>query len=822
MNCANQDGSPGSISSIASQNEKEKGLDPRHAGENHALKKVVPEIDSGENYSAEMAATKGPFAQLHPSSLSTISDGKPFADLVRTFETYIADGAADQFHPMLNNICGAGHNLARLETPTTLQSSTGVEEPRVEVSEPVALRHIHSTPLVHIPSILDDDDDEPPPIGLEILNRSRSTPLSTSANSAFGTIARLHLPSMGGLDDRSAFTLPPYRLKPTLSEELVSSHHTVFNPIKYDKELESVEQTAIEVVDLPLSKPKDAGEDLAPPKTTRAARFLSDVRNLRRRRKTRDGRENPARPPSVSDEPRKKDETLGDEDILSSESSAESQDREKNAAGHGEETSVASNRGEENTFENTLPRTPVYHRLLDERNPVTSLVPSNKEVENYSDNPASLTGRVRIQVSTTEGQFALADDRLSYTATSPETCQSTHDPGMSTPQSHDSPETSRSSGTTLTSGHTTQGTATTCSSGHISNLSVISETDLEVMQANKVGRIRRSQGDQPGRVASTLSCRQLQYPGYIEVSDGPAPLREGASVPAERFFTLADSSPNDKRGFGARLRNAASLRRNSSVNSPNTLSSSSMTTNSSTSSQDEPPTFVSYLDRKMASDLTSLREMDERSSPREDHRGREERESSPAELLGYLDATFEEAQAPPGYSGPQAKPRPIWPSKGFQFGRKVRSLPPRSPHKGLRTPTTPPPRGSGASPVYDAVSPPRHFVGHRICPNVSRPYVLRSVPSTRLLAAHKVSPEVLSSSGNVNYAHIPDADADQGAYEVVRMGTDCDSSSSHYYVTQSRGSSPKAYNEQSIEVLKTDSKEESSPTFVTPVKHSST
>lgn len=223
--------------------------------------------------------------------------------------------------------------------------------------------------------------------------------------------------------------------------------------------------------------------------------------------------------------------------------------------------------------------------------------------------------------------------------------------------------------------------------------------------------------------------------------------------------------------------------------------------------RDEPPKFVSYLDRKTTSDLTSLREMDERSSPRQGDRIREDRGSSPAELVGYSDVTFEEAQAP---FGSKARPRPIWPTKGFQLGRKVRSLPPRSPHKGSITPTTPPPRGGGASPCYDAVSPPRHIVDHRIDPNVSRPYVLRSTPSaTRLLSAHKVAPEVLSANGSVSCAHIPDVTTEQWGYEVVRMGTGMDFTN-HYYMTRSRGTSPLSYQEQSIEVQKADSKDEGS------------
>lgn len=762
---------------------------------------------------ADKQPIRDPMARFQPPSLSTIYDGKPFSELLRSWETYIGDNAADQFQPLFNaadqfqplfnNICGAGQNLARLGY-AAVQSGYEAGDSKTKLSEPVPLRHIRSTPLVHTPSIaLDDDEDEPPPLGLEILSRSRSTPLSTSANSAFGIILRTNLPYMSGPDDRSAFTLPPYRLvKPSLSQEPVIPHHTIFNPIKYDNELETTEQTAIEVMDLAPAE-QDSMEDengTGGRTTSRAAKFFSDVRNLRMRRRTRDGRENPARPASASEESGRKSESVREDETLSSTSSRETKEAEnRNIEDHGEESNEQQHKRE--IFGSTCER--------------TDGIVSSDDHRQVGGHQHSGAGRVvRIQVSTTREPIGLASGVPSYPASSPEPSHLGHDSSTLTPQSHDSPETSRSSATTLTSGHTTQGTATTYSSGQTSNLSVISETDLEVMQANKAGKLLQS-----GRVAPAPNTRPHRYPGYIEVSDSPTSLREGACLPADRFFTLAES-PTEKRGFGARFRSASSLRRSSTTNSPNTVSSASMTTNSSASSQDEPPTFVSYLDRKMTSDLTSLRETEERFSPRQGVGG-PDRVSSPAEILGYTDMTFEEAQAPPGQPGSKARPRPIWPTKGFQLGRKVRSLPPRSPHKGLRTPSTPPPRGGGASPGYDAVSPPRHIVDHRIDQNVSKPYVLRStLPLTRLFSPHTVSPEVLSSCGGINFAHIPDAQAEQGAYEVIRMGTNHEFPG-HFYVAHSRGTSPNAYNEQSIEVLKTDSKEEPSPTFVTPPKGSS-
>lgn len=744
----------------------------------------------------------GPKQHTTTSDSLLMSAGRPFADLVRTWETYMGDDAVDQFQPLLNNFCGAGQTFGRFGGPMALKNRTDVETP-TNLSEPVPLRHIHSTPLVHIPSILDEDEDELPPIGLEILSRSRSTPLTTSVNSAFGTILRPNLPYIGGPCDRSAFTMPQYRLKPIQSQES-TVRTTIFNPIQYENDLDTMEQTAIEVMDLPSLKPQEIREEASveAKNSSRAARFLSDVRSIRRRRKTRDGRENPAQPVSVSEESRKQQEDIsGDDETLSSKSSEHGAAR-KTSSNSADCDSSCNNDAESNKNASShLPSACEGLGWDDDtrvRNASAVTSPVHRPLEN--ENQTNHSGRVRIHVSNTKGQSILpnVNDRVSYTSSSPEPSNLGNDALSLTPQSHGSPETFRSSGTTFTSGHTTQGTATTISSGHVSNLSVISETDLEVMQANKAGNLLRTQVDQAGRVAPAPSTRQPLLPGYIELSDRPAFLREGASVPAERFFTLVES-PIDKRGHAPRLRSSSSLRRSSTANSPNTVSSSSMTTSSSASSQDEPPRFVSYLDRKLSSDLTSLRETDERSSPCEGDRIREETESSPSELLGYSDCTFEEAQAPP--LGSKARPRPIWPAKGFQLGRKVRSLPPRSPHKGSRTPTTPPPRGGGASPSYDTVSPPRHIVDDRIDPNVTRPYVFRSTPpSTRLLSAQKVSPEILTSHGSMNYA------TEQWGYEVVRMGTDFHLSSP----TQPRCASPQSYYEQSIEVQKADSKEESS------------
>lgn len=764
-----------------------------------------------ETSDADLAKTPSskPEPKFQAPTLSTIYDGQPFTDLVRNLETFIGDRAVDQFQPFLN-LCGHSQGLSRLSYGQQGESS----ESGVDLSEPFALRHIHSTPLVHTASMLDDEDeDEPPPLGVEILTRSRSTPLSTSANSAFGTINRPNLPYMNGPDDRSAFTLPPYRLKPSLSNDRVSAHLDVFNPITYDVDRET-DTTAIEVMDVPQVQVEKAAtspsrKGLGSKTATRAAKFLSEVRSIRRRRRVRSGRENPARPPSVSDDSEKK--SSGDDETLSSKSAS------SNIVGASFAKKIFSGKGQrgKDKSKNETGPDSSGESSIGVQSPATIV----SQAENNTESQESQrVGRVRIQISHTE-EVPISQEREqdSLLVASPIPSHVVQE-GSPVASHLDSPETSRSYGTSQTSGHTTLVTNTSNSSGHVSQLSAISETDREVMEVNKTGP-SRSTGKTGGRSDGSQTPSQLRY---IEVSDSPASLRDGANVPAERFFRFGDS-PSYRVSMGGRLRTSSSLRRNPSSQSPTTVSSSSMTTNSSNSSQEEPPKFVSYLDRKTTSDLTSLRETDERSSPRTGGGTGEERESSPSALLGYSDVIFEAAKAPGEEPSAATRPSPIWPNRGFQLGRKVRSLPPRSPHKGLKRATTPPPGSGAVSPAYDALSPPREIVNHRIDPNVSRPYVLRSTPaSTRLLPSRRVSPQVLSTFRNVNYAHIPEGSPDlQGAYEVVRMGTDYDMSRS-YYMAHPRATSPntaarsRTYDEHSIEILKTDSKEDTSPTLVTP------
>ncbi|KAL3900548.1 MAG: hypothetical protein SGARI_006218, partial [Bacillariaceae sp.] len=149
--------------------------------------------------------------------------------------------AAEQFPQMemMDEVCG---EYGTVEGFARLQYGQMGWRPQImqQPLEPVALRrHTHSTPLRHAPSIVDssDDEDEPPPVGLEILNRSRSTPLSTSKNSAFAIGSS---PRIIG-NSSSAFSLPPYPIAKanSRSAERDVARPVIFNPIKnHDDESE--------------------------------------------------------------------------------------------------------------------------------------------------------------------------------------------------------------------------------------------------------------------------------------------------------------------------------------------------------------------------------------------------------------------------------------------------------------------------------------------------------------------------------------------------------------------------------------------------------
>jgi hypothetical protein len=625
--------------------------------------------------------------------------------IVQRWGNFIDEQNEENFGSLDMNLCG----------PAQLTASNVTSDIDKKLFEPIVLRHTHSTPVYRAPSILDEDDEDiPPPVGLETLKRSRSTPLSTSINSAFGTTLKT-VPCMNCHDDeRSAFTLPPYRLRSPKSLNLETTSDTTFNPIQ-DTEMDA-EYVSIEVMDLPSTSRSPVVKNKQG--TSRIARFLSEMRSFGSwRRRSRGGRENPARPPSSSDESRKKgnalDEYASSSDSLPIKLSSELPVKLEDSS-HGRKYKMESN---------TVVEDSVLHR---------------QDRTKLHDNQETGAGRVRIQVSTTVKE---PPQRIARSSAVTSPLQIGRNVNAQT-SSHDSP--GRSMGSSI--GHTTLRTSTTISSGQMSHLSSISETDIEVMELNKRGARNEmsslaSKGDQLLHSIPLSSVRDARYAGYTSLGESPS-LRDGANVPADRFFKFAESG---RKGLS---------RQSPSLRSPTTVSSSSANTSSTSSTlPDElPPVFVSYLDRKTVSDLTSRLET---SSPRAGEEGNEVRESSPSDTMvssGSFRETFSQKAVI------SKKPRPMRPTRGFQDGKRVRSLPPRSPMKGLRASNTPP---------------------------------LNSGVST--------SPEGMGSASpsDAHFQSVLDEGIEQGEQEVVRMTS--------YYKIVSRTHS---HDDHSIEVLKTDSKDD--------------
>jgi hypothetical protein len=638
---------------------------------------------------------------------------------------------------------------------------------------------------------------------------------------------------------------------------------------------------------------------------SRAARFLADVRFSRRRRRVRGGRENPARPSSDPSPPQETTITLqvaivdGNDHrseaprILSNVDeptssvvgldSCESKQEDDVADALASFPVISEDRVQTNNLlDTTASSSEHYHQLdsdIDDEceeyqrieasiqadSPGTIPSPSYQQI--IDDRPNSTDGvqdsalpTVRIQVSgaITSPRFTM-DEPNSHSAlvSSPNPGQMASGEGNSlTPLSQDSGRQSRSTHTTTTSGHTTLATSTsaTISSGH---LSAISETDREVMETNKAAKIRRRTLGSLSSMASsssttkndadasvTSSSTSSTNHGYVALlGSSSATLREGANVPADRFFKHSQSiSPGGFVTNGgvttttqSRMRTSSTSVKGGSANSPTTISSSSFAhTSSSSSSGEDPPTFVSYLDRQGASDLTSLRE-DVVSTERTRGDAAEERES-PSEIVGYSEVIFEEADAEDEDEDDSQQPRPILrPIKERLTGRlqKFRYRPPRSPVKGSRPLATPPPGSSGdaVSPANQHLSPPRNIVENPIDRNLSRPSVVR----TALGGAGPVliSPDAGSSQqsmlGSSHLSRNSNSGVDREELEMfgTQVGYVGDYSDhegrmlEHMYTGLSGSPRDRAigrvhtFEEGSIEIWKTDSKDEA--TIVKPV-----
>lgn len=782
-----------------------------------------------------------------PVGAATAGRANAFAALVKGWESYMKEG--EMLQP-----------LQRLQDQFSGQKGEGL--PRLMGSMPTAvtdgpptlaphpMRHSRSSPLQPTSSRFSGEDDckLPPPIPLDPFQRSSSTPSAfrtSSVSSAFGTA------------DSSAFTLPSQKASfATWSDP--GAFHSAFDPVTfYTRALEDMERTAIEVSDVrpePEEVPSESSSTATPQRkgaASRAARFLADVRVLRRRRRPRGGRVNPAQPntPPSDSKPESVADDIPLETTVTVITETDVNVNDTSMLSQSSEVSAIFN-GKMKTADDSPDDSPVYSPSVDEiiqAEAKAEVVPCtqpyqqldsdvDEEEEHYhrlealeaqiqTDSPGTIPSpsyqhfvdspiraikaneppkpSLRIRLSSS-GQSAGPTVSRPVASPSPTPVEGAGIVQIS-PQSQES-AMARSAATGSSSGHTTQATSLSLSTGVHSGLSTISETDREVMEANKEGKLRRGLESLQISRKSEADCTSVHSSstnttpphGYLALASSPASLREGANVPIERFFL---DSPTSGGARGARSSTASFSSRKSGSTSSQIVSENASLghTSSSSSSREEPPTFVSYLDREASSDLTSLREATESSSPREFGANGEEREGSPAEILEYPEVLFEA----PKYAE-RSRPKIVVPLKKRRGRLDKFRLPPRSPVKGLRPPMTPPPRNS-VSPLLHQHSPPRNIVDHPHS-NISRPSVKRTTPVTQKINLfNSISSHLMSLSSSVVEEN-----------HVIQQQT------SYPY---SDGPLPRSTwvdtdtQEPGIEIMKADSKDEGGiPTIVTPEK----
>ena len=713
--------------------------------------------------------------------------------LVQGWENYMND-AKDQPLRMLQDLQLCGEEDLNLLTDGPSSFTQHLMQPE--------LRHIRSSPLHWRPSVFDQEMDQeeesnimPPPIPLDPMQRSSSTPSSFRQNSMCTSI---------GTEGRSAFTLPSQRVNYTSS--VTHPRRSAFDPVKYYAwQLEDMERTSIEVMDMtPEKGPEEAAVVNTPQKrgaASRAARFLEDVRVLRRRRRfggkgkkgqqksggektavSADGREDPLAAPDTSitviTESDYESSVPNASDEVYSPPISDTIEAAKNRTGVAQPGSDMEEEPYQRIETQLQSESPNSSPSL----PRSAGADKNQDQEQYEHS-------LRIKYSSVDKQLE--------TVPSPSPTRM----AMGDASETESPVTARSSATGSSSGHTTQAASIVSSIGP-SGLSTISETDREVMEANKEARKRRTtavNGGMHTKNESDLTSVHSSSTGssathcYLPLDNSPVPLRDGANLPLERFLTGTSISTGQIITNFVRSQVSGMTRTQSgTTTSASTSESTSGThTTASISSQEEvPPTFVSYLER--LPELVSVRELMESSSPRATGKEGEEREDSPAEMGNLL---FEVAKA--SFERNQKSSSPAI-SQRVRLD-KFRVRPPRSPYMMPRSASTPSPR---SSPLIIHHSPPRNIVD-KPEPIVSRPRVTRS--------------------GTFVHANTFSLGRCMTAFEEEEELTLTRPKLS--FMSQSMGTSDamdidETYHDESIEVLKSDSSETmlTMPALVTPEK----
>jgi hypothetical protein len=695
--------------------------------------------------------------------------------LVQGWENYMND-AKDQPIQMLQDLqlCGEGDLNLLTDGPSSFTQHLMQPE----------LRHIRSSPLQWRPKVFDQEMDQeessnfmPPPIPLDPMQRSSSTPSSFRQNSMCTSI---------GTEGRSAFTLPSQRVNYTSS--VTHPRRSAFDPVKYYAwQLEDMERTSIEVMDMTPDKgPQEASTPQRRGAASRAARFLEDVRVLSRRRrfggKGKKGQQT-------------KEKVGGDPKLAAPDTSI---------------TVIT-----EPDYKSTLPVAPeeMYSP------PINDTEVTDMEEEPYqrieaqlqSESPNSSPIHPQVAEDHAENQQERKQYehslRIKYSSAEKklETLPSPSPTRMAAGNASEteSPGTARSSVTGSSSGHAAQAASIGSSIG-VSGLSTISETDREVMETNKEARRRRVTGmngthtknDSDLASVHSSSTGSTATHCYLPLDNSPVPLRDGANVPLERFFTETALSTGQIITSFVRSQVSGMTRIQSGTTTSASTSESTTgthTTASISSQEGPPPTIVSYLER--LPELVSLREALESSSTRTTGKEGEEREDSPAEMGNLV---FEVAKACIERKHKSSSPAISQCVRHDKF----RARPPRSPYMIPRSASTPSPT---SSPLIIHHSPPRNIVDKPEPILVSRPHVMRSgnfvhantFSLGRCMPAYEEEEEIIARRPKLSFMTGSSGITTSDAVDLDQM-----------------------YHDESIEVLKSDSTETmlTMPAMVTPEK----
>ncbi|GKZ01440.1 hypothetical protein MPSEU_001094800 [Mayamaea pseudoterrestris] len=515
-------------------------------------------------------------------SAALLDDGRSnaFAKLVQGWEAYINDADEGSTVPFASlqklhniNLCApsnTGHyNLQRLTGPL-------MPTPEDAPLPSHAFRHTHSTPLKYNgPSVFEDEEANfvPGPIPLDPYQRSSSTPSSfrhRSVNSAFKTLT-----PGSTLNHRASYT----SLKAFGS---TSRSQSAFDPVRYyTYALDEMERTSIEVVNN-IPEPEVEERKSSRGAASRAAKFLADVGVLRRRRRHAHDRMNVVTTvetdvsmvPSMMErqdssmtaiteqqvemdvaetsvtvftehEPSLNDYSVmsGGSDLstvlnslhtMTIDDGSPASDVEKHPLKNLKEVPALHNYqklyGDEEELE--IRRIGPHMRHDAESNEISPLPPYQQMLDDLSSpHSERLNNSIKTQVHLSKTmcqQHAMLPDIVgaatpSPTAMASQCSHSTH--------SNDSGTTSPC---TFNTTSTTQGTCASSRSNPQSGLTTISETDREVMMANRASSVAQKELDALLNPFSILN-------GYMMLNNNHAPLRDGANVPAEEMFARQGS-----------------------------------------------------------------------------------------------------------------------------------------------------------------------------------------------------------------------------------------------------------------------------------------